>query len=454
MAHPEAAARFVADTARVRWHDEILWGLRTRRDQAAAKLPEWEALRTTAAGIKAHTLSRLADYLEQFEERATACGARVHWARDAAAHNAIVHGILSGRGVTRVVKSKSMLTEECGLNPYLEARGIEVIDTDLGERIVQLAGEPPSHLVAPAIHKRRAEIGDLFHRHLGTAAGATDPGYLTEAARAHLREKFLGAQAGLSGVNFAVAETGGIVVVTNEGNADMGTSLPPLHVASMGVEKLVPRLADLAVMTRLLARSTTGQPLSVYTSHFHGPRPGGELHVVIVDNGRSRLLAQPQHRRALSCIRCGACLNTCPVFRRSGGHSYGAVIPGPIGSVLSPARDPVAHAALPFASSLCGSCSDVCPVQVDLHHQLLAWRGELVRAGALPAGKRLAMRLASLVLRHAWLYALAGRAARWLGRHLPPALLRRAGSWPRQRELPPFPRERFRDLYRRSRRGG
>jgi L-lactate dehydrogenase complex protein LldF len=454
MGHPEAAARFAADTERVRWHDEILWGLRTRRDRAAASLPEWEALRTTAAGIKAHTLSRLADYLEQFEERAQACGARVHWAADAASHNAIVHRILSERGVRRVVKSKSMLTEECGLNPFLEARGIEIVDTDLGERIVQLAGEPPSHLVAPAIHKRRSEIGELFHQHLGTAPGLTEPALLTEAARQHLREKFLAADAGLSGVNFAVAETGGIVVVTNEGNADMGASLPPLHVASMGVEKLVPRLADLAVMTRLLARSTTGQPLSVYTTHFHGPRPHGELHIVIVDNGRSRLLAQPEHRRALSCIRCGACLNTCPVFRRSGGHSYGAVIPGPIGSVLSPARDPRAHATLPYASSLCGSCSDVCPVRVDLHHQLLAWRGELARAGALPAGKRLGMKLAALVFRHPALYALAGRVARWLGRHLPRGLVYgQWNAWGRQRELPPVPRESFRQAYRRARRG-
>ncbi|BDG07051.1 lactate utilization protein B [Anaeromyxobacter paludicola] len=449
--HPEAAARFAADDARAHWHDQALWFVRLKRDRQARALPEWEALRACAEKIKAHTASRLADYLEEFERNATAAGAVVHWARDAEEHNRIVHGILAARGVTRLVKSKSMLTEECELNPYLEARGIEVVDTDLGERIVQLAHERPSHIVLPAIHKKKEEIGVLFHEQLGTAAGASDPAYLTEAARGHLREKFLAAQAGLTGVNFAVAETGGVVVCTNEGNADMGTSLPPIHIACMGVEKLVPRLADLGVFTRLLARSATGQPVTTYTSHFHGPMAGGELHVVVVDNGRSALLAAPPHRRALSCIRCGACMNTCPVFRRSGGYSYGAVIPGPIGSILSPARDPARHATLPFASSLCGSCSDVCPVRIDLHHQLLAWRGELVAQGRLPAGKRLAMKLASFVFRHPALYRLGGRVGRFLLRHLPRALLYgRWNAWGRQRELPPAPKKSFRELYGRD----
>jgi L-lactate dehydrogenase complex protein LldF len=237
----------------------------------------------------------------------------VHWARDAVEHNQIVHRILAERGVTRLVKSKSMLTEECHLNPYLEARGVEVVDTDLGERIVQLAREPPSHIVMPAIHKKKEEIGELFHEHLHTEKGASDPKYLTEAARQHLRHRFLEAGAGLSGVNFAVAETGGIVVCTNEGNADMGTSLPPVHIACMGVEKLVPRQRDLAVFLRLLARSATGQPVTAYATHFYGPRRDGELHIVIVDNGRSALLGNPLLRRSLACIRCGACMNTCPV---------------------------------------------------------------------------------------------------------------------------------------------
>jgi len=452
MGHAESAALFVRDGARAHWHDQAGWWVRQRRDAGAKAVPDWEDLRERAEAIKAHALSNLAGYLEEFEANATRLGAVVHWARDAEEHNRIVHGLLAERGVKLVVKSKSMLTEECGLNPYLEARGIEVADTDLGERIVQLNHQPPSHIVIPAIHMKREEIGELFHRTLGTPAGLADPQALTEAARQDLRRRFLSAQAGITGVNFAVAETGGIVVVTNEGNADMGTSLPPLHVASMGIEKVIPRAKDLAVFLRLLARSAVGQPISSYTSHFHGPRKGGEMHVVIVDNGRSSLLGQGGFRRALACIRCGACLNTCPVYRRSGGYSYTWLIPGPIGSVLAPARDLAAHASLPFASSLCGSCSDVCPVRIDLHHQLLAWRREVAARGLLPAGKRTAMRLASLVLRYAWLYRLAGRAARLAMRVLPrPVLGWLSGGWSRQRELPPAPEASFRELYRRTR---
>jgi L-lactate dehydrogenase complex protein LldF len=447
--HPEAAARFVADGAKARWHDQALWWLRQRRDLASAPVPDWEELREAAQGIKAHTLSRLADLVEEFEARAVALGAQVHFARDAAEHNGIVHRILSERGVTRLVKSKSMLTEECHLNPYLEARGIEVTDTDLGERIVQLRREPPSHIVMPAIHLKKEEIGDLFHRELGTDAGASDPAYLTEAARTHLRRRFLEAQAGLTGVNFAVAESGGVVVCTNEGNADMGTTLPPLHIACMGMEKLIPRRRDLAVFVRLLARSATGQPVTVYTTHFHGPRPGGELHIIMVDNGRSAQLASESFRRSLSCIRCGACLNTCPVYRRSGGYSYDWIVPGPIGIVLAPGRDAAKHRSLPMASSLCGSCSDVCPVRIDLHHEILAWRNEIARRGLLSRGKRAGMKLLGHVLRRGILYRAAGWLLRRVGSRLPRALLYgRWNVWGRQRELPPMPRRSFRQLYR------
>ena len=447
--HPERASAFAADEDRAHWHDQALWFVREKRDRAAALVPDWEALRDAAARIRAHTQGRLADYLEEFERNATARGATVHWARDAAEHNAVVHGILAAHGVRRVAKSKSMLTEECGLNPYLEARGIEVVDTDLGERIVQLRGEPPSHIVLPAIHLKKEDVGALFHERLGTPGGLADPKALTEAARAHLRAKFLAAQAGITGVNFAVAETGGVVVCTNEGNADLGTSLPKVHVACMGVEKLVPRAKDLGVFLRLLARSGTGQAVTTYSTHFHGPVRGGELHVVVVDNGRSAILAKGSFRSVLRCIRCGACMNTCPVYRRSGGHSYGYLIPGPLGAVLAPHRDPAAHASLPFASTLCGSCDDVCPVRIDLHEQLLEWRRELGRLGLVPWTKRIGMAAASLVFRHPALYRLAGRVARALGRAFPG--LARRNAWGRTRELPTLPRESFRDLYRRRR---
>jgi L-lactate dehydrogenase complex protein LldF len=428
-------------------HDAAVFDLRRRRDAAAAEVPDWEALRERAAAIKAFALDHLDVLLAGFEERARAAGAHVHWASDAAALRRIVAELLAGRGARRVVKSKSMLTEECGLNPHLEARGIEVVDTDLGERIVQLAGEPPSHLIVPAIHKTRREIGALFHRSMGTPEGEDDPERLTRFARSDLRRRFLAADAGLSGANFAVAETGSIVIVTNEGNADLGTSLPALHVACLGIEKLIPALADLPVFLRLLARSATGQAISAYTTLLTGPRPGGELHLVLVDNGRSALLANPAQRSALACIRCGACLNTCPVYRRAGGHAYGTVIPGPIGSVLGPTTGEPLGAELPRASSLCGSCSAVCPVKIDLHGQLLAWRGERRSAGR---SERALVRGAAFVLRSPALLGIARAAARlaWplLGRRF-----RRnpAAPWLAARELPPLPPQSFRQQWRR-----
>jgi L-lactate dehydrogenase complex protein LldF len=377
----------------------------------------------------------------------------VHWAADAQEHNEIVHGLLAARGVRHVVKSKSMLTEECGLNPYLEERGIEVVDTDLGERIVQLRDEAPSHIVMPAIHLRREDVGSLFARQLGTPPGETDPIRLTEAARQHLRAKFLNAGAGITGVNFAVAEDGALVVCTNEGNADLGTALPDLHIACMGIEKIVPRLADLAVFLRLLARSATGQAITTYTSHYRSPRRGQELHVVLVDNGRSALLANEHHRSALQCIRCGACLNTCPVYHRSGGHSYGVTVAGPIGSVLAPAKDAAAHGSLPYACSLCGSCSEVCPAKVDLHDQLLAWRRELVEGGHSSQVESAAMSLLGRVLANPRAYRTLGKAARLGLRWLPDIVARRLPDpWSKHRDLPSAPSESFTEQWR-ARRG-
>ena len=449
VSHPVAADQFTADRERTRWHDQALWFVRAKRDRCAQSLPEWEDLRETASTIKHYTISHLADLLEQFESSARALGVHVHWAGDAAEHNRIVLEILQQHKVKRVVKSKSMLTEECHLNPFLEQHGIGVIDTDLGERIVQLRREPPSHIVLPAIHIKKEEVGELFHEHLGTDKGASDPTYLTRAARSHLRECFLQADAGITGVNFAIAETGGIVVCTNEGNADLGVSLPQLHIACMGIEKLIPRLEDLPVFLRLLARSATGQPVTTYTSHFHGPKPGGELHIVLVDNGRTELLASDDFRRSLHCIRCGACMNTCPVYRRSGGHSYGTTVPGPIGSILAPARDAAAHNSLPFACSLCGSCTDVCPVQIDLHNQLLTWRHKLAAKKLIPWTKRVGMQLTGRLMRSPRLFALAGWCGRQALRVLPRALVyNRLNIWGRQRELPAPPKQSFREMYK------
>jgi L-lactate dehydrogenase complex protein LldF len=450
MSHATLAAEFVANRPRAQWHDQTLWFVRSKRDKAAQTLPEWELLRETAAAIKAYTMANLAELLEQFEANATRLGAKVYWAKDAAEHNEIVLGILQQHNVKHLVKSKSMLTEECHLNPFLERHGIEVVDTDLGERIVQLAGEPPSHIVLPAIHKKKEDIGELFHEHLGTDKGATDPNYLTEAARGHLRNHFMQADAGLTGVNFAVAESGGFVVCTNEGNADLGTSLPKLHIACMGIEKLIPSPPHLAVFLRLLARSATGQPITTYSSHFHGPRQGGELHIVLVDNGRTPILGSEEFRRSLNCIRCGACMNTCPVYRRSGGFSYESTVPGPIGSILAPARDAKKYSSLPHACSLCGSCTDVCPVKIDIHHQLLTWRREIAHQGHLSWSKRMGMKLGSFVFRRPWLYKLGGWLARtvvpWLPRFM---IYNRMNPWGKQRELPPFPKQSFRGMYKR-----
>lgn len=452
--HASAAARFVDDEQRTDWHDGALWFVRAKRDAAVASVAEWETLRELASAIKEHTLSRLDAYLEEFERNATSNGIRVHWARDADEHNRIVHEILSSRGAKRLVKSKSMLTEECGLNPFLEARDIEVIDTDLGERIVQLRGEAPSHIVMPAIHLKKEEIGETFHEHLATPAGLSDPVALTAAARAHLRARFLAADATLTGVNFAIAETGGLVVCTNEGNADLGMALAPLHIAAMGIEKVIPHLVDLGVFLRLLARSATGQPLTVYTSHVHRPRAGQELHIVLVDNGRSKQLARSDFWRSLKCIRCGACLNTCPVYRRSGGHSYGSTVPGPIGSVLTPGLDLERYAALPFASTLCGSCTAVCPVKIDLDAQLYRWRQLVRRSGRTPIMKRVAMNAAGRLLANRRWFRTAGVFARAALRRLP----RRVGSlvargWSRGRELPELPPQSFHAWYRVNRPG-
>ena len=448
--HSALAAAFNKDEPRVEWHDQTLWWVRKKRDIAAAKVPDWEVLRDTASRIKDNVLSNFGGYLRQFEEAALANGVVVHWAADAAEHNQIVLSLLQRHGVDKMVKSKSMLTEECGLNEFLHENGVDVVDTDLGERVVQLAGEPPSHIVLPCIHKKKEEIGAIFHEHLGTPAGNADPQFLTHAARLHLREKFLTRRVALTGVNFAIAETGEFVVCTNEGNADMGAHLADVHIACMGIEKLIPQRHHLGVFLRLLARSATGQPITTYSSHFRRPRPRQEMHIVLVDNGRSTHLGRKDFRSSLKCIRCAACFNTCPVYRRSGGHSYHTAVAGPIGSILAPNLDRSKYADLPFASTLCGSCSNVCPVKIDIHEQLYKWRQVIVQEGNTTAGKTAAMKAMNWVLSNPSVYHGAGRAGRWFMLNVPFSVNNSLNAWWRQRDMPAPPRQSFGEWYKKN----
>jgi L-lactate dehydrogenase complex protein LldF len=395
-------------------------------------------------------LSDLHNYLIEFETKAKANGIIIHWAADAAEHNKIIYSLLLRKGVKQMVKSKSMLTEECHLNEYLASHGIEVIDSDLGERIVQLAEEPPSHIVLPCIHKKKEEIGEIFHKHLGTEAGMSDPQVLTETARIHLRETFLTRKVALTGVNFAIAETGEFVVCTNEGNADMGAHLAEIHIASMGIEKIIPRKKQLSVFLRLLTRSATGQPITTYSSHFKKPRKGQEMHIVLVDNGRSVQLGRADFRNSLKCIRCGACMNTCPVYRRSGGHSYHNAISGPIGAILAPNLDMKKYADLPFASTLCGSCTHVCPVKIDIHDQLYKWRQVIVKEGYADATKTAGMKLMNITLSSPTMYRLAGKMGRWFIKYAPFALNNRFNLWYKNREMPEPPEQSFGEWYKKN----
>lgn len=450
--HSKRASAFIKDETRTNWHDGALWHVREKRDLSASQIPEWELLRNAASQIKENVLGGLDEYLTQFEAKAKSNGIIVHWAKDASAHNKIIGEILESNKARKVVKSKSMLTEECELNHFLEERKVEIIDTDLGERIIQMRKEPPSHIVLPAIHVRKEEVGELFHRELGTEKDNADPTYLTAAARTHLRNKFFEADAAITGVNFGIAETGGVVICTNEGNADMGCHAAPVQIHCMGIEKIIPKVEHLGVFTRLLARSATGQPSTIYTSHYHKPRPGSEMHLVIVDNGRSEQLGKEDFRDSLKCIRCGACMNTCPIYRRSGGHSYHATIPGPIGAILSPNKNLKEYSDLPFASTLCGSCTDVCPVKINIHEQLYKWRQEIYKNNELPKSKTVPLKLTAKVLENPSVYKSMGNVARGSLKVLPRFMVyNRLNAWGNQRELPEAPKHSFREWYKKNR---
>ena len=415
------------------WLNQSLSFVRQKRDIATKKLEHWEHLREVASNIKAHTITHLDSYLEEFEANALANGIKVHWAVDAKEHNQIVESILKKHNAKKIVKSKSMLTEECELNPYLESRGYEVIDTDLGERIVQLAKQRPSHIVLPAIHLKKEQVATIFHEK------NSDPTYLTNIARIQLRKHFESADAAITGVNFAIASEGAFVVCTNEGNADLGTSLAPLHIAVMGIEKIIPNMKDLGLFLTLLARSATGQDITTYSSIFKKPSSGKEIHLIIVDNGRSQILGNEKFEAALKCIRCGACMNTCPIFRRVGGHAYNYVIPGPIGSNLGASRNIQKYGKLTFASTLCGSCTAVCPVKINLHEQLVAYRG--IYKSQVKESKDRYYKLAAAILSKPKLY----RALIYFAKYLPHRLYK--GAWGKGRVAPKLAKKSFKDYY-------
>ena len=463
--HSKAAEAYLQDDAVVTRHDQTFFGVRQKRDRMAQALPEWEDLREAASQIKKHTETHLADYLELFEQKAVKNGVHVHWANDAEEYKRIVFDILSSHQVKKVVKSKSMLTEECHLNEHLEAKGIEVIETDLGERILQMMKLAPSHIVMPALHVHREDIGDTFRRLIpdfdeiakgysptsdnpSPLTSDNDPTFLTYVARMHLRQQFAEADAGMTGANFGIAATGDVVVCTNEGNADMSTSIPKLHIVSMGIEKLIPDYKAMGVFQRFVARSGTGQETTVYTSHFRGPRPGGEMHIVLVDNGRSDIIGNPEHWQTLKCMRCGACMNTCPVYRRSAGYSYTYFIPGPIGVNLGMLRDPHKYYDNVSACSLCCSCDNVCPVKVDLSHQVYCWRQELDSLGHADKMKKMMSGGMSFLFNHPALYTTALRLSPMVNWLPGPLVNMKVNPWAYGHEMMKFPKKSFHKIWK------
>jgi L-lactate dehydrogenase complex protein LldF len=430
--------------------------IQLKRKRVVGEVPDWEELREAGRAIKADVLARLDEYLVQFESAVIAAGGHVHWARDAAEAGAIVTEIGRAHAVDEVVKVKSLTTDEIHLNDVLAAAGIRAVETDFAELILQLDGDWPSHILVPAIHRNRREIRDLFARTIAPGITSDDPADLAEASRVYLRELFLSARVGISGANFGVAETGTICVVESEGNGRMCTTLPPVLVSILGIEKLVPRFDDLEVFLQLLPRSSTGERMNPYTSLWTGVTAGDgpqELHVVLLDNGRTRVLQDEVGRQALHCIRCSACLNVCPVYTRTGGHAYGSVYPGPIGAILTPQLLGIENASsLPYASTLCGACYEVCPVKIDIPRVLLHLRAEAVRARGRSA-ESVAMRGAFWAFRGRRRLVFAQRLARLAQlpftrgsgdlHRLPPPL----SAWTRSRDLKAVARTTFRSWW-------
>lgn len=454
---PEAARNALADGQLRRNLAHATGTIRAKRAAAVAELPDWQQLRAAGAAVKDEVIANLDRYLLQLEEQVTARGGTVHWARDAAEANEIVTRLVRSAGADEVVKVKSMATQEIGLNEALQAAGIAAYETDLAELIVQLGHDHPSHILVPAIHLNRTEIRDIFRREMPEVSAelTDDPRALAEAARRHLRAKFLSARVAVSGANFAIAETGTLAVVESEGNGRMCLTLPRTLITVMGIEKVLPSWRDLEVFLQLLPRSSTAERMNPYTSMWSGAVEGQEFHLVLLDNGRTATLADPAGRDALRCIRCSACLNVCPVYERTGGHAYGSVYPGPIGAVLSPQLTGVAaNPSLPFASSLCGACFDACPVAIDIPSMLVHLRSKVVTEKTRQHKvnpERAAMRLLAWTMRDPKRWTLALRAARLgriVGRHgrirrLPGPL----AAWTASRDAPSPPQQSFRDWW-------
>ncbi len=462
---PEAARAALADTQLRHNLTRATRTIRAKRAEVVEEMPDWEQLREAGRALKERVLRHLPEYLMQLEESVTRAGGVVHWARDADEGNRIVGDIIAGHGVTEVVKSKSLTTEETMLNEALGDRGIRAWETDLAQLIIQLSDDTPSHILVPAIHKNREQIRELFVRTLDDAPEdlSDDPRALAETARRHLRELFLKARVGISGVNFAVADTGTVSVVESEGNGRMCTTLPEVLVSVMGIEKVIPRWEDLEVYLQLLPRSSTAERMNPYTSLWTGTTDGDgprEFHLVLLDNGRSDVLADELGRQALNCIRCSACLNVCPVYERTGGHAYGSTYPGPIGAILTPLQRGMTEAgSLPYASSLCGACYEVCPVKINIPEVLVHLRRRAVAAaddGGLRgrfSAEHVAMRAMARVFANRRLYEAAQRSGR-LGQwplvrqgkisRLPGPL----AGWTSMRDLPPLPAQSFRDWWR------
>jgi L-lactate dehydrogenase complex protein LldF len=442
--------------------------IRAKRVRAVAELDDWEELRQAGAGIKDDVGRHLDRYLEQFEAAFTAAGGHVHWARDAAEANRIVVDLVRATGETEVVKVKSMVTVECALNEALADAGIQALETDLAELIVQLADDLPSHILVPAIHRSRGEIREIFLQHMpGVRPDLTDaPAELAGSARSYLRKRFMAAKVGISGANFMIAETGTLVVVESEGNGRMCLTLPQTLISVVGIEKVLPTWRDLEVFLQLLPRSSTAERMNPYTTMWTGAHPGDgpqDVHVVLLDNGRTRALADPVGRQVLRCIRCSACLNSCPVYERVGGKAYGSVYPGPIGAILNPLLHGVTagpvEKSLPYASTLCGRCFEVCPVRIDIPEVLVHLRGKVVEEAhhGVPGPEDLGMRAAGWVLADAGRLGTAQRAlgvaARTLGRRTTLGAVPVPGPatrWTGARDVPAPPREPFRQWWRRT----